>query len=192
MGPVQARSHQAVPREVVWSGITAPSLDYCCLTDEPKGWRFSGMLVAKPQGAPLAARYEVLVDKAFRVRSATVEKMSLGKVVVRRVESRGEQWLVDGKNRNDLRECTDVDIEATPATNTIPIKHYGLKVGDRVDLNAVWIRIPSLKVTPLKQAYERVGEREYRYLSPSGFTAELQVDSSGLVTSYGNVWKRVV
>jgi uncharacterized protein len=188
---VRAGAHGAVQREIVWSGVKFPSLDYCRLTKEAGGWRFSGMLVAKLQGSPIALRYEILVDKIFRTRSLTIEKTGPGKVVVKSVRFRQGNWLVDGKNRNDLRECTDVDIEATPVTNTLPIRRYELKVGDRVDLTVLWMRIPSLKVMPMKQSYERIGEREYRYRSASGFTAKLQVDDLGLVTYYGDIWRRV-
>jgi uncharacterized protein len=191
MDAVPGRSRQAVQRETVWSGIRTPSLDYCCLTKELGGWRFSGMLVARLQGGPLAARYEILVDETFKSRSLTIESMRVGKVTMRRVQFRGDKWLVDGKNRTDFRECTDVDIETSPVTNTIPIRRYRLKVGERVDLTVVWVRIPSLKVTPLKQSYERLGKREYRYRSASGFTAKVQVDDLGLVTRYGNIWKKV-
>ena len=191
MVEVRTSSRQAVQQEIVWSGLKAPSLDYCCLTKQTGGWRFSGMIVAKLQGSPLAARYEILVDNSFKTRSLTIEKMSHGEAFVKRVELRDDMWLVDGKNRSDLRECTDVDIEATPATNTLPIRRYGLEVGERVDLAVLWMRIPSLRVELLKQSYERTGEREYRYRSASGFTVKLEVDDSGLVTKYGNIWKQV-
>jgi uncharacterized protein len=149
------------------------------------------MLVAKLQGIPLAARYEILVDKTFKTRRLAIEKMGDGEVIARKVEFRNGRWLVDGKNRSDLRDCTDVDIEATPVTNTIPIRRYGLTVEERVDLTVAWVRFPSLKVTQLKQSYERLGNREYRYRSASGFTAVLHVDDLGLVTRYGNIWREV-
>ena len=112
-------------------------------------------------------------------------------MIERRVEPRDDTWLVEGKNRADLCDCTDIDIEASPVTNTIPIRRYRLKMGERMDLTVLWLRIPTLKAIPLKQSYERLGEREYRYHSESGFTAKLQVDDLGLVTRYGNIWKKV-
>jgi uncharacterized protein len=191
MVEVRASSRRAIWREIVWSGVKFSSLDYCLLTKETGGWRFTGTLVAKLHGSPTALRYEILVDNIFKTRSLTIENSRLGKVILKRVKFRDGNWLVDGKKRNDLRECTDVDIEATPVTNTLPIRRYALKLGDRVDLTALWVRIPSLKVMPMKQSYERIGEREYRYRSASGFTAKLHVDDLGLVTRYGDIWRSV-
>src|SRR5690348_12778308 len=110
---VRASSTRTIHREIVWSGVKFPSLDYCRLTKETGGWRFSGTLVAKLQRNPVALRYEILVDKIFKTHSLTIEKISHGRAFVKRIRFRDDNWFVDGKNRKDLRECTDVDIEAT-------------------------------------------------------------------------------
>lgn len=191
MDTVPASSQQEIQREIVWSGIGSPSLDYCCFSKQTGGWLFSGMLVAKLQGNSFGAHYELLVDETFETRSLGIEKIGVGKEIMTKVEFRDDKWIVDGKDRVDLRECTDIDIEASPVTNTIPIRRYGLKVGERVDLTVAWVRFPNLVVAPLKQSYERLGDREYRYRSASGFTALIQVDDLGFVTRYGDVWKEV-
>ncbi len=156
-----------------------------------RGWRFSGILVARFQTSPFGARYEILVDRSFKTRSLAVEKVGMGKSTKTKVDFRGGAWFVDGRKRTDLRQCTDVDIEASPVTNTIPIRRNPLRVGERVDLTAAWARFPSLAVTPVKQSYERVGARKYLYRSTSGFTAELDVDDFGLVTRYDGIWKEI-
>ncbi len=149
------------------------------------------MIVARFQNNPFGARYEILVDRVFKTRSLAVEKIGKGKSTRTKVDFRANNWLVDGQNRADLRQCIDVDIEASPITNTIPIRRTRLKVGERVDLTAAWVRFPSLEVTSLNQSYERLGTRKYLYWSASGFTAELEVDDFGLVTRYGGIWKAV-
>ena len=154
-----------------------------------EGWRFVGVMVAKFQTTSFGARYEILVDRAFKTRSLAVERMSSGRSSSTKVDFRDDAWFVDGRKRTDLRQCTDVDIEASPVTNTIPIRRTRLKIGERVDLTAAWVRLPSLEVTPLKQSYERLGPRKYLYRSASGFTAELEVDDFGLVIRYGGIWE---
>lgn len=149
------------------------------------------MLVAKLRDASFSARYELLVDRSFKTRSLLVEKTQGRTVAERRVELRSDGWFVDGKSRADLNECTDIDIEASPVTNTIPIRRSKLKVGGRVDLTAAWVRFPSLTMSPLKQSYERLSDKKYHYRSASGFAAELEVDDFGLVTEYGDVWKEI-
>ena len=184
-------SKRAVEREIVWSGIRTPSLDYCRVKRDRGGWRFSGMIVAKFQNDPFGAHYEILVDKAFKTRTLTVEKIDASRTIRLEIELRNRVWMVDGKRRTDLGKCTDVDMESSPVTNTIPIRRTALKIGERVDLSAAWVRFPSLRVEPLEQSYERISAKKYRYRSASGFSAELEVDNFGLVTHYGDIWKEV-
>ena len=47
------------------------------------------------------------------------------------LESDGEgHWQENGKDRPDLHGCIDIDIQATPFTNTLPIRRLGLKTGE--------------------------------------------------------------
>ena len=104
---------------------------------------------------------------------------------------RGGSWFVDAKERDDLKACADIDLEATPATNTIPIRRIPLKVGQKMDFTAAWVRFPSLRIRRLEQSYERLGPREYLYRASSGFSAKLEVDTFGLITSYEGIWEKL-
>ncbi|HZY47350.1 MAG TPA: putative glycolipid-binding domain-containing protein, partial [Candidatus Bathyarchaeia archaeon] len=152
-----------VAREIVWTGIRSPSLDYCCVQREKEGWRFSGTVVAKLRTSPIAARYEIFVDKKFKTQSLVVDETTRGRTIRRKIEFRKGTWFVDGEGRNDLEKCSDVDLEASPCTNTPPIRRSRLKIGQRIDLTAAWVRLPSLKVMPLKQSYERRNAWKYLY-----------------------------
>jgi len=184
-------SNDTVNREIVWCGLRTPSLDYCIVRKVTTGWRFAGMLIVKPKTSPFGVRYEILLDKKFNTGSVIVEKTECGLESRKKIESRRGAWLVDGRERSDLRECTDVDLEASPVTNTIPIRRTRLKVGQKVNLTVAWVRFPALEVTPLTQSYERLSARKYLYRSASGFSAELEVDDFGLVTRYGDIWKEI-
>ena len=177
--------------EIVWSGIRTPSLDYCNVRKVTGGWHFTGMLIMKPKTTPIGAYYEILVDNEFKTRKLIVEKTERGEKSRKEIEQRRGAWLVDGRERSDLSECTDVDIEASPVTNTLPIRRTRLKVGEKVNLSVVWLRFPTLEVKPLKQSYKRLTLRKYLYRSASGFSAELKVNDFGLVTRYGNIWKEI-
>ena len=92
---------------------------------------FTGMLIVKPKANPFGARYEILVDK-FKTRTLIVEKTESGLESCKKIQSRRGAWFVDARERNDLHECTDIDIQASPVTNTIPIKRTRLKVGQKI------------------------------------------------------------
>lgn len=104
---------------------------------------------------------------------------------------RGGRWFVGGKERRELRGCIDVDLEASPVTNTLPLRRTKIRTGSRVDLTVAWVRFPSLRILPLRQSYERLGPGRYRYRSATGFEAELDLDDFGLVKRYGEFWSAV-
>ena len=66
------------------------------------------------------------------------------------------------------------------------VGRLALPVGGRATVRAAWLRFPSFTLEPLEQVYERLAEGRYRYESDGGsFTAEIDVDASGLPSRYG-------
>jgi hypothetical protein len=103
-------------------------------------------------------------------------------------------WL-DGRGqpRHDLAGALDVDITATPFTNTLPIRRLGLREGESSTIVAVYVSLPELTVTTNRQRYTCLEpDRRYRYESvDSDFTSELEVDGDGLVVTYPGLFRRV-
>ena len=120
-----------------------------------------------------------------------MEQLYRGRRRTLQLKVRGTRWFVNGKEDRRFRKCHDVDLNASPVTNTLPVKRARLRVGARAELTACWVKFPSLSVAPLKQSYERAGKRLYRYRSASGFSADVEFDSFGLVRKYGDYWVAV-
>ena len=98
-----------------------------------------------------------------------------------------------------LKGCLDVDISATPFTNTLPIRRLALQPGSSATLSMVYIAVPRMQVEVTQQRYTCLevapsGGR-YRFESlrngVSSFTAELPVDRDGLVVDYPGLFRRV-
>ena len=53
----------------------------------------------------------------------------------------------------------DVDIAATPFTNTFVIRRLGLSVGKTVEIPAAWVGVPDLEVEAVEQTYVRLQPR---------------------------------
>jgi hypothetical protein len=90
----------------------------------------------------------------------------------------------------ELGGCRDVDLAFTPATNTLPIRRLGLDVGDAANVGAAWVRWPELDVVPAQQRYERLTADRYRF-TQNGFSAEITIDSDGLVREYADIWRAI-
>ena len=67
-----------------------------------------------------------------------------------------------------------------------------MAIGEGSEVTAAWVRIPEFAVEPLRQRYTRTADRTYAYESNDGaFTAILEVDDLGLVTTYDPGWVRL-
>ena len=103
-------------------------------------------------------------------------------------------WTVNGHVDDTLARCVDLDIQATPFTNTLPIRRLR------------WVRRPSTRsmsptsrcrpstVTPARQRYTALAPGSlYRFEGlDTGFMADLPVDQDGLVLDYPGLFRRLV
>jgi uncharacterized protein len=96
----------------------------------------------------------------------------------------------------DLSETLDIDIQNSPLTNTMPILRHGFQHEGRGDFLMAFVTTPTLRVEASPQRYEHVRATEdgsvVRYISRDGdFTAELELDSDGLLRFYPRLARRV-
>ena len=137
---------------------------------------------------PHLVRYEVRCDKAGWTKEVVVSTQ-LGEVRQRlQLEVDDEQrWWRGGQEVSTLRDLVDVDLGVTPATNTLPIRRWGLGSGESREVTAAWVKFPELILERLPQRYTRLSERRYRYES-EGFIAEIETDEVGLIEHYSDGW----
>ena len=178
-------------RQVVWTSSKPPGVEYCTVRSMAAGWTLQGSLVRRAGSGAAVVSYLIEVDREWRTRMAVVEAVLGGKRAVRQLEATETGWLVDGTRDRRFDICVDVDFQASPVTNTLPIKRMGMKVGEKVDLTACWVKFPTLDVATIDQSYERMGKNVYRYSSATGFSAKVEVDAFGLVRRYGDYWYAV-
>ncbi|HEX3292243.1 MAG TPA: putative glycolipid-binding domain-containing protein [Solirubrobacterales bacterium] len=96
----------------------------------------------------------------------------------------------------DLSEALDIDLENSPLTNTMPILRHGFQREGSGDFVMAFITTPSLRVEASPQRYEHLRTAEsgsiVRYISRDGdFTADLELDSAGLLVHYPRLARRV-
>jgi uncharacterized protein len=96
----------------------------------------------------------------------------------------------------DLSEARDIDIENSPLTNTMPILREGFADGGSADFVMAFVCLPTLRVEASPQRYEHVRTTNagsvVRYISRDGdFTADLELDSDGLLMHYPRLARRV-
>jgi uncharacterized protein len=180
-------------RVLVWKNLLLDGRDYCGLWRNAEGWMLKGTVVGvlKDQ-RPVLANYEIHCDENWLTHRVQVERTigSEVKTLSLTVESRGV-WRSSGQELPALQGSDDVDLEFTPATNTLAIRHLNLQIGGSESMIAAWVKFPELTVEPLSQRYTRLSKDNYRYESNTGFSAVIVVDDLGLVTTYPGAWERI-
>ncbi len=177
-------------RAVFWRRHESAGTESFLFSSDEAGWHLEGDVVALLDHQPAHVRYRIVCDPAWRTLAVEV---SLDRVGVQRelhmTVRDGGRWWVEGEEDARLRGCTDVDLEISPSTNTIPIRRLNLALWQESAVTAAWVRFPALTVEPLDQRYARTGANRYRYQS-GGFATHIDVDDLGLVTRYEGGWSQ--
>lgn len=184
--------------QVVWSRVNVPGLELLDLDGDAEGASFHSAVIDADPTAPFRVAYTIETDAAWRVRRLSIRELG-GRE--RAIELRGDGdggWTdAHGAPLPDLAGCIDVDLTATPATNTLPIRRLDLQAGESATITAAWIQFPEMTIGPSPQRYTCLarydsGDGRYRYEGlESGFTVELPVDADGVVRDYGDIWRRL-
>ena len=178
---------------VVWQReYQGATIERATLLNTDGGGRIDGELVGCVGDCPVSAKYTILLDDSWSVRSCVVEAQSSSTLRRLILTRRGESWFVDGSREPALARCDVLDLGFTPSTNTIALNRLRLPLGGRGELAAAYVDFPSLEVCRSHQGYLRTETASYEYRNlDSGFTATLGVDDSNVVVEYGSVWHRL-
>jgi uncharacterized protein len=162
--------------------------EVCVLEPAGRGRRLRGTVLTHEAKRPIELRYSVTVDAGWATTDVEVLVSFAGGDFHEPIEI-GSLW--SGKERPpEYEDCVDVDLSFTPATNTLPIRRLGLRVGEEREIAVAWLVWPELRFERAVQRYARLREDRYRY-TQDDFEAELIVDKDGLVLEYEGLWKAV-
>ncbi|QLG60820.1 putative glycolipid-binding domain-containing protein [Halorarum salinum] len=185
-------------RDVYWKRIDGTGGEHLRLIEDSSGVSAQSVVVGVVDGSPVRVHYEIELDRQYRVQRVDVTTPGRGPDSLT-LRADGEGNWTDGRGEElpALDGCIDVDVSATPFSNTLPIRRAGLERDEPTELSVVYVRVPELSVEVATQRYTRLDPADgdggkYRYESvSSGFTAELTVDSDGLVVEYPGLFDRV-
>lgn len=182
---------------VRWCDWDNQGLEHCVLRQDAAGLSLEGVVAGTREGR-YGACYAVQTDGHFRTREVRLHYIG-GPALHVRADGRGH-WR-DAMNDAPIPEldgCLDVDIGATPATNTLPIKRLDLQEGESRNVLAAYVPLPgqidgAFLPCRAEQRYTcLVAARRYRYEGLfRGFAAELDIDANGLVIDYPQTFRRL-
>lgn len=183
-----------MPTQILWKPWDRPGLEHVALSATAGGEALAdGVIIGFGDGgAAFRARYTVQCDAAWRTRAVRVDLLD---ATGRRIELHGDgagRWADEaGAALPALDGCHDVDISATPFTNTLPIRRLA-PLGAAAEIEVVYIALPGLVVSRARQRYTRLGPALFRFEAlDTGFAADLPIDADGLVEDYPGLFRRV-
>ena len=184
-----------ISRTVAWRRVGPADEGHSIarLEQRPDGWWTAGEEVLfAPEGA-IGCRFEVELGMDWIPTLITC--VALGAHGMARLELRRDslgRWSTPAGEISELAGCVDVDIAATPLTNTYPIRRYAdLALGEARTAPVAWVEVPSLRVERVEQTYTRVGPTQWRYGDPKHGSFEITVDDDGLVIDYEGFAQRI-
>ncbi len=179
-------------RVVRWVPAEGVGAEHLGLRGTAEGVVAEGVVVGARGSAPYGLRYHVACDALWRVREAVLSLAGEDRRLHLRADGEGNWQDGDGRAIEALRGCVDIDISATPFTNTLPIRRLALAAGEAREILAAYVAVPALAAEPVRQRYTCIeAGRLYRYEGLfRGYVGALAVDADGLVLDYPGTFRR--
>ncbi|QOY92479.1 putative glycolipid-binding domain-containing protein [Massilia sp. UMI-21] len=174
-----------------WRSEDGAGLEHLSLHHRDEVIVADGVVIGDCGDGPFGCSYRICCDSGWRVRSLEVHAAG-GESLVLTSDGSGRWRDGDGADQPQLTGCIDVDIAATPFTNTLPIRRLGSRLLGRTGIAVVYIPVPALAPSRLEQAYTPLPDGRYLYEGPIGaFEAVLELDADGLVLRYPALFARL-
>jgi uncharacterized protein len=137
------------------------------------------------------ATYSIACDHSWRTRKCEIELTEKQKRLRLELDGSGK-WLQESCNMAELNGAIDVDISATPFTNTLPILRLRLKENQSDEISVAYVSVPELSVSLKRQRYTcLIPGKLYRFEQfDISFIREIDIDENGLVLVYPGLFKR--
>ncbi len=106
---------------------------------------------------------------------------------------RNEKWTgyLDSRPLSFDKTSDYVDISSTPLTNYFPIRAIEEGGSKYKYITALYVQVPSLKVSFVEQYYEKIKQNEYAYKAVgSNRQYTIKTDKDNLTQSYDKLWER--
>lgn len=183
-------------REAMWVSMDERAFEYVRLQACKDAVTADGWIIHLGEES-YRIQYRIECDSQWRARKLEMIRLGENPGSLSLVSDGFGHWTDDrGVPVAPLTGCIDVDIYASPFTNTLAIRRLALKLQQAKEINAIFVTLPDLSVSAVPQRYTLLTTDQagaiYRYEGlNSGFRTDLPVDSDGLVIEYPGFFKRI-
>lgn len=181
--------------EIWWKSLDEYGLEHLRLTETDDEIFVESLILQIIEGKPYHIKYHVRCDKDWFVREVEIDLTDhQNKKIKLSSDGRGNWTSENGKELSELSGCFDIDISATPFTNTLPIKRLKIQEGQTFEISVVYFLLPEMSFQRSQQSYERLPENSFRFEEKGvfkGFSADIKTDENGFVEDYPQLFERI-
>lgn len=167
-----------------WRALDREGHDTCRLSQTTEGWMLSGHAEFRDDLGRASLNYVVRCDLGWLTQSVDLAGRHGTREVQSKIVRYDSVWYVDDIPQTDVARARDIDLSFTPATNLMPLR----RLETRLTVTAAWLRYPSATLSRLDQVYAREDGRVGYSAEQTGFSTTLDVDPSGFVLLYPDLW----
>ncbi|PLX38753.1 MAG: transcriptional regulator [Hyphomicrobiales bacterium] len=180
-------------RTVRWDSLEAKGLEHLRIWADGETLHVESVVIGTRGGNPYGFSYRMVLGDSWRARLVEIHRTGPEPTIVMQSDGNGNWHDGRGIPLDAITGCIDVDIAATPFTNTLPIRRLGLAAGETAEITTAYVPLPGLEPEPAQQRYTCIEPMaRYRYEGLyRGFETELTVDSDGLVIEYPGIFRQV-
>jgi hypothetical protein len=178
-------------RTVRWRSLEHSGLEHLDIEESAAGYRVRSSVTGEFEGYDYGAFYELTIAPDWTFRSLDLRRTDGGELSLR---ADGRGYWTDGDDRHlpEFDGCIDIDISATPFTNTLPIRRLRLGDGASQHLRITWVPMDTLQPFVDEQIYSKIDASHWHYAAADGsFDADIVVDADGLVVDYPPLFARI-
>jgi len=175
---------------VRWRALEGDGLEHLTLRRQADGLHAEAALVGEREGRRFGATYRLSCGPDFAARSIAIATTDGRGLTIHRRD--GAWQHAEGGRLPGADACIDIDLSATPFTNTLPIRRYDWQPGEQRRIAMLFVPFDSFEPFATEQIYTCLSARLFRFATADGsFTAELPVDDDGLVLDYPCLFQRL-
>ena len=183
--------------DVMWVSLDGRTIEHLQLETSEESVEADGLIIRV--GEDSCIHYKIECDFRWRVRKLEIIRSGndhSGSLIL--LSDGSGHWKTEqDEPLKDLEGCIDVDIYASPFTNTIAIRRLGLKPKEVQTIRACFVSLPDLQVSAVPQRYtlQNLNDSGAMYLYEgltSGFKTDLPIDQNGFVIDYPQFFRRIL
>src|SRR5262249_41350149 len=137
---------------IVWKPLEYQGIEYLTLWDDENALQVQSVVIGVEPRSAFRLDYSIRCDATLSVRETDLRIARKGKLHLT-TDGQGNWFDSEHNPLHELNGCLDIDISATPFTNTLPIRRIAWQPGQSETLTMVYIAIPDLTVNIEPQRY---------------------------------------